>query len=189
MSMFRGLGLALLLLSALGCSSREQQSDEAIERGNAAMDQHDYDMAIAEYSNAIRLDPESDVAYHNRGNAYADKGEYAKAIADFNQAIRLAPDDPDSYTSLAWLLATCPKDDLRDGKRAVELAMRACNLGRWHDANDIENLAAAHAECGQFEEAVKWQTKAVDLATGLENLEQSRQRLELFKAGKPFRDK
>ena len=184
-----GLGLAVLLQSALGCMSREEQSDEALERGNAAMDQHDNDTAIAEYTDAIRLDPKSDAAYHNRGNAYADKGEYAKAIADFNQAIRLAPDDPDNYTNLSWLLATCPKDEVRDGKRALQMATRACELTDWEDANDIENLAAAYAECGQFDEAVKWQTKAVELGTGLESLAESRARLDLFKAGKPFREK
>ena len=188
MSIRRGVGL-VLLLSSLGCSSREQQSEDALERGNAAMDRRDYGTAIEEYSEAIRLDPDADAAYHNRGNAYADLREYAKAISDYNQSIRLAPEEPESYSALAWLLATCPQDDLRNGKRAVELATRACELTNWRDANDIENLAAGYAECGQFEEAVKWQTKAVELGTGLDKLEESRQRLDLFKERKPFRDK
>jgi tetratricopeptide (TPR) repeat protein len=189
MSVLRGVGLVVFLLSALGCSSREQQCADAIDRGNAAMDRKDFGTAIEEYSEAIRLDPDADAAYHNRGNAYADLGEYAKAIWDFRESIRLAPEEPESYSALAWLLATCPQEDLRNGKRAVELATRACELTNWRDANDLENLAAGYAECGQFEEAVKWQTKAVDLATGLDNLEESRQRLDLFKEGKPFRDK
>ena len=189
MGMLRGVGLVAVLLSSLGCLSREEQADAAFDRGNAASDRKDYDTAIAEYSEAIRLDPQFDAAYHNRGSAYADKGEYAKAISDFNEAIRLAPDEPVGYTSLAWLLATCPKAEVRDGERAVRLATRACKLSDWQDANDLENLACAYAECGRFDEAVKWQAKAVDLEMGLENLEESRQRLDLFKAGEPFHDK
>jgi tetratricopeptide (TPR) repeat protein len=189
MRLVRRLGFVLILLSAAGCASKEEKSDAALERGNRALDRKDFDTAIAEYTEAIRLDPKSDAAFHNRATAYADKHEYAKAVADFNEAIRLAPDEPDSYSSLAWLLATCPKAELRDGKRAVDLATRACKLSNWKDANDMENLAAAYAECGQFAEAVEWQTKAVNLATGLENLAESRQRLEQFKAGQPHREK
>ena len=176
------------MLSTLGCSSREQQSDEALERGNAAMDRRDYGTAIEEYSEAIRLDPDADAAYHNRGNAYADLGEYAKAISDFNQSIRLAPEEPESYSALAWLLATCPQADLRDGKRAVQLATRACELTDWQDANDIENLAAGYAECGRFDEAVKWQTKAVALAWPRKPDESPAARVS-FKEGKPYHDK
>jgi len=188
MRILRGLGLVVVVLST-GCLSREERSDEAYDRGCAALERKDYDTAIAEFTEAIRLDPESDDAYHNRAHAYADKGEYARAIADYREAIRLAPDDPSSYTSLAWLLATCPKSELRDGKQAVELATRACELAQWRDANDLENLAAAHAECGQFDEAVKWQTKAVALGTGLDNADEARKRIDLYKAGKPFREK
>src|SRR5262245_47540364 len=140
MDFCRGIGLSVVLLSALGCSSREQQSDDAYGRGIVAMDRKDYDTAIAEFTEAIRIDPESDGAYHNRAHAYAEKKQYAKAIADYNQAMRLAPDEGDSYTSLAWVLATCPDASLRDGKRAVQLATKACELADWEDANDLENL-------------------------------------------------
>jgi tetratricopeptide (TPR) repeat protein len=184
----RSLGVLVLLLPALGCSSREEVADEAIDRGNAALDQHDYDTAVAEFTEAIRHDPESDAAYHNRAHAYASKKDYARAIPDYNESIRLAPEDPESYTDLAWLLATCPDANLRDGKRAVGLATRACDLNRWRDANDIENLAAGYAECGQFDEAVKWQAKALDVGTGLLHRDEARQRLDLYKAGKPFRE-
>lgn len=181
--------LLLILLATVGCVSRDDQADDAFDRGNDALDQHDYDKAIAEFTEVIRLDPEDAGAYHNRAHAYCSKKEYAKAVADYNEAIRLTPDDPDSITSLAWLLATCPDDKVRDGKRAVELATRAGDLNRWKDANDMENLAAAHAECGKFDEAVKWQTKAMDVTVGLQNLDDSRRRLKLYKEGKPFRDR
>ena len=182
------VGVLVVLLATLGCSSREQRSEKAYQRGTAALDRKDYDTAIAEFTESIRLDREASGAYQNRGLAYHHKKEYAKAVADYTEAMRLDPNDSDAHSNLAWLLATCPKAEFRDGKRAVELATRACKLSDWKDANHMENLAAAYAECGRFEEAVEWQSKAVALAAGLENLNESRQRLDLFKDGKPFRE-
>ena len=48
-----------------------------------------YDHAIADFDQAIRLDPDSIFALNNRGAAYARKGQYDDAIADFNEAIRI----------------------------------------------------------------------------------------------------
>jgi len=60
-------------------------------RGKGYYLNKNYDRAIADYNQAIRLDPAFDVAYTNRGNAYYMKNAYDTAIADYNQAIRLKP--------------------------------------------------------------------------------------------------
>ena len=60
-------------------------------RGNAHGDKGDIDRAIADYSEAIRLDPKFAMAFQNRGNAYSDKGDNDRAIADYSEAIRLDP--------------------------------------------------------------------------------------------------
>ena len=140
------VGVLVVLLATLGCSSREQRSEKAYQRGTAALDRKDYDTAIAEFTESIRLDREASGAYQNRGLAYHHKKEYATAGADYTEAMRLDPNDSDAHSNLAWLLATCPKAEFRDGKRAVELATRACKLSDWKDANHMENLAAAYAE-------------------------------------------
>jgi tetratricopeptide (TPR) repeat protein len=49
------------------------------------------DRAIADHTQAIKLDPKLSEAFYNRGNAYGDKGENDRAIADYDQAIRLSP--------------------------------------------------------------------------------------------------
>jgi hypothetical protein len=63
--------------------------------GKAYYDQEDYDRAIADYTEAIRMKPGYAPAYVGRGNAYSKKGDYDRAIADYTQEIGLDP-----YSSL-----------------------------------------------------------------------------------------
>src|SRR6516165_1397499 len=58
-------------------------------RGLAYQEKGDNDRAIADYDQAIRLDPKYAFAYNGRGNAYKAKGDNDRAIADYDQAIRL----------------------------------------------------------------------------------------------------
>lgn len=60
-------------------------------RGNAHLALGDYDLAISDYNDALRLDPDDPDTYYNRGSAYLDRGEYDLAIADFDETLRLDP--------------------------------------------------------------------------------------------------
>jgi len=113
---------------------------------------------------------------------------YDKAVERYTKDIRLNPSDPDASNALAWLLATWPMDEGRDGKRAVELATKACELSNWKDAACLDTLAAAQAECGDFKQAIKWQKKAIELGVSKGELEKARLRLKLYGEGKPYRD-
>jgi tetratricopeptide (TPR) repeat protein len=70
-----------------------------MESGRAAFAKGDYDRAIADYTQAIRLNPNSTTIYNNRGNAYSNKGDYDHAIADYTQAIRLDPNSATAYNN------------------------------------------------------------------------------------------
>jgi tetratricopeptide (TPR) repeat protein len=61
------------------------------DRGVIYHEKGDYDRAIADYTEAIRLDPKYSNAFYNRGYAYEKKGDYDRAIADYTEAIRLVP--------------------------------------------------------------------------------------------------
>src|SRR5437763_16510929 len=59
---------------------------------------HEYDRAIADCDDAIKLNPKDAKSYYVRGLAYHLKGEYDRAIADFDQTIKLDPKYTDAYT-------------------------------------------------------------------------------------------
>ena len=148
-----------------------------------------FDKAIADCDHAIRLDPDSAFAYNNRGMAWSGKREYGKAIADFNQAVRLDPAFLEGYNNTAWLLATCPDENFRNGKRAVALATKACELSEWTIAASLDTLAAAHAEAGNFDMAIRYEKRAIELGSHDRELRKgTQQRLALFLDHNAFQD-
>ena len=149
----------------------------------------EHDNALKDYTEAIRLDPQDAITYNNRGFTWRAKGEYDNALKDYTEAIRLDPQDASPHNGVAWLLATCPEDRYRDGQRAVTTARKACELSGWKDANDMGTLAAAYAESSDFDEAIRWQTKAMQtLAADAEYVKGARERLALYRQGKPYRE-
>jgi tetratricopeptide (TPR) repeat protein len=115
-------------------------------------------------------------------------GQYAEAAKDYEMAIKLRPTDAYNWSNYASLLASAPVDSVRNGKRAVEFATKACELTAYNDANTIGFLAEAYAETGDFEQAIKWSEKAIELAND-DNLADLKEELESFRNGKPWRDK
>jgi tetratricopeptide (TPR) repeat protein len=158
------------------------------DRGDTQALRLDYDKAIADYSEAIRLLPTYAAAYHDRGLAWAAEHEHDQAIADLSEAIRLDPDEAAPYSRRAWIWATCPDAAYRDGKRAVESATRACEISEWNDPNDMNTLAAACAEAGDWGAAVKWQSKAIEQSSDEKQKADYRTRLSLYRDKRPYRE-
>lgn len=172
----------------------ELSPDQCAWRNNRALvwiDKKDYDKAIADYDESIRLFPTYSLAYRNRGGLWVKKKEYAKGLADFQKAIELQADVPFSHNSLARLLATCPDEKFRDGKQALEAAKRAVQLSATPVGAYFDTLAAAYAELGQFDEAIKYQEKAFADPVFMkekEKVEEARERLKLYREKKPYRE-
>ena len=92
-------------------------------QGNAANHLKKYDKAIADYSEAIRLNPQFDLAYCGRGASYNNLRKFDKAIADFTVAIRLRPNYPAAYRlrAIAYRSLGNTAEAMADDKRAKEL--------------------------------------------------------------------
>jgi len=146
-----------------------------------AMEQLEMEMADQDFSVAYQT--EADLTAFNQAMG---TGDYVTALNELDLALEEFPDDPALHNNKAWLLATCPDAEIRNGKLAVEHGRKACELSDWAFPEYVDTLAAAYAEAGDFEEAVRWQHKAID--EGAPHYQQQfAERLALYESGKPYR--
>ncbi|HXC35020.1 MAG TPA: acyltransferase family protein, partial [Candidatus Acidoferrales bacterium] len=119
------------------------------------------------------------------------KHRYVAALKHYQAALEHDENSVDALNNSAWMLATAPNPRLRDGKTAVELASKACELTGYKKPFYIVTLAAAYAEAGRFDEAITNSQTArvlalkhgqIEMATRIDQL------VELYQAGKPFHE-
>ena len=147
--------------------------------------------AAADLDAAVRLAPDRSQIYEELVGVLRECGRHAAAAEHLGEAVRRFPGQPEFPRRLAWLLATCGDPNVRNGEEAVRLAERLQRDVRVGDPRDLDTLAAAYAEEGRFEDAVRAAARAVDLAIsrGDEGLgEEIRGRLASYEAGKAYRE-
>jgi tetratricopeptide (TPR) repeat protein len=150
------------------------------------------DEAIKHYQRALELMPDFTRARYQLGLALQSRGKFAAAIAQFQRVLELDPRHVTAQNNLAWLLATCPDNSLRNGNKAVELAQQAVQLSGGNSPEILDTLAAAYAEAGRYPEAVETARRALDLSAAQNNkpLAQVIQtQLKLFETHSPYREK
>jgi tetratricopeptide (TPR) repeat protein len=162
-----------------------------MNRGNIYVRQGELDKAIADYNAVLSRDPNLADTYISRANIFLRKKDYQHALADLQAALQMqmkikAPER--ALNSLAWLRATCPETGIRNGKEAVELAVKACELTDWKEWGIIDTLAAAYAEQGDFDQAIKYQKRVLELGKSSTNSDERKHRLALYEQRTPYRD-
>ena len=132
MKVFRRIGVSILVvfltIGLCYCEARgavdKERSIFHYTTGCSYLEKGQWDKAIAEYNEAIELDPKYVEAYFNRGNAYDEKGQYKQAISDFTKAIEINPRFAEAYNNRA--LSSYFK---REYDKAWEDVHKAQNLG------------------------------------------------------------
>ncbi len=151
----------------------QRKWDEAVQHGQLALQanpglaeahfnlakafcaQGRWQAAIPHLEQVLKSDPNSARAHNTLGLALARTGQWAEAIVHYQQALAIQPEAIPFRNNLARLLATCPKPELRNGVKAVDLAQEVNRLSGEKDPLYLDTLAAAYAEAGQFPEPWK----------------------------------
>jgi tetratricopeptide (TPR) repeat protein len=147
--------------------------------------------AAAQFRVALACDPGSAPAHYGLGSVLTSQGRRDEAVIEYQAALRFNPTNAAALNDLAWIRAAAPDARLRNGAEAVKLAGQACKLTEYREPQRIGTLAAAYAEAGRFEEAVKTgeKAKALALATGKTALaSRNEELLVLYRARKPYHE-
>ena len=194
------LGNALLSKGQLGGAIRHirralRSNPEFAEAhnnlGHALISQGRSSEAIRHFRRATRIDPDYAEAHYNLGAALEMVGRADAALDHFRQAQKLKPDWHLPPNDMAWILATHSASSVRNGDRAVRLAVRAAQLTEYKNPLVLDTLAACYAEQGEFERAVENATKAHRLYSASKTgdlADRVLKRLELYKRRKPYRE-
>jgi protein O-mannosyl-transferase len=153
--------------------------------------QHSRAAAIARARTTLKDFPLDVPAHNDLGVLLVQNGDVHGGIEQWEISLQLNPDDGNALNNLAWVLATYPTDGIRDGKRAVELAMKATTLPSGDVPIVLRTLAAAYAEAGDFSKATDTAQRAIDLATAQNNtslLATLRHEIELYQVRTPYRE-
>lgn len=192
-------------------------------RAMVSCQQRNWAAALQDLNSAIRLKPSFLDASLVRSHVHMYLGDYKAGLNELSRLVeltwRLQSGGQYSFVlnSRAWLYATCPDASIRNGQFAIADARKACELGKWKYPGYIDTLAAAYAEAGDFDSAVRYEERAItvnqtaaeetarELATGMSKKIEKRladvmknaakgrpkafaERLELYKQHRPYRE-
>jgi tetratricopeptide (TPR) repeat protein len=164
-----------------------KDSHSLLQLGMLYSAEHRYDEAIKIYDQVLSAAPDDVLALRSRGDALLGLGKHAEAIADYEKAYKLEPKDSGLLNNFAWVLATSTFDNLRNGKRAIQLATEAAKLTEYKQAHILSTLGAAYAEMGDFKAAMEWSQKAIAAGSAEQKTDLEKE-LASYKAGKPWRE-
>jgi tetratricopeptide (TPR) repeat protein len=159
-------------------------------RARLFLKQHKWALAVQDATMALRGSSSVTQSALLRAKANRHLGNYKASLADLDKVISLRPEGtyPSALNSRAWLRATCPDASFRNGKQAIEDAKVACGATIYRKAAFVDTLAAAYAEAGDFDSALRYEERAVAVENSsteqtAEIKEKLQQHLALFRQG------
>lgn len=162
-----------------------------LHKGHAFRERGQLKKALPLYRLALEHSGGDHVPHTYIGSTCGQLGDVEKAEAHYRMALEDSPDSRPALKMLAWLLATDPDPTVRNGREALDLALRACRaLEARSDPITLRALAAAYAENGNFEKARMAVARAITLAQsyGDEGLIANLRRIQQdFQRGQPYR--
>ncbi|MBN1765652.1 MAG: sulfatase-like hydrolase/transferase [Sedimentisphaerales bacterium] len=160
--------------------------------GKSYMETGDREKACYHWQESLRVNSRQPMIYNALAELYYLQGEYQKAIDNWEKALSYQPDWLRVLCNLAWIRATHPREDIRRPAEALNYSLQACELTQFSHPDALNALAAAYAATGQFAEAVETAQKLEQIYITQNAGEQAklvREKIELYKAGQPFREK
>lgn len=160
-------------------------------RARLSTEEHKWDLVMLDCNQVLRQDSTFVEAAVLRAAAEIGLGRYAASLRDLNDSIRLQPTRLETYSLAlnrrAWLRAACPDPSIRNGRAAVDDAKKACHITKWKEATKIDTLAAACAEAGDFDSAVRYEEQAMSAPDANEISRALQEHMALFKQHRAVR--
>ncbi len=147
--------------------------------------------AIPNLRQSIKINEKQPNAHYTLGLCLSEEQADEEAVPSFLRATELKTGWAQAHDQLAWILATSSVDSVRNAAEAERHALLAAELSQRKNAGILDTLAAAQAAAGKFEEAIKTQQEALDLARFAtketnKSFEAMERRLEMYRSGNEF---
>ena len=158
--------------------------------GAALMRRGNFTNAFNQLSYSVLLKPNGEEALSNLHRALLGLINSSAASKLLHQVASTIPESSAALDDLAWVFATHPSEDLRDGQEAVRLAEHACALTKRTDPILLATLATAYAETGNFSEAINTIQESLSKARSSSNKDAialDEKLLSFFQSNTPIR--
>jgi hypothetical protein len=178
------LSISFVLVVAVGNMHAQQSTESEVTDFHQIALEHqrtgNFSYAIKYYGKAIRQNPNAEL-YLQRASCRTRIGRLATAKSDLKRAYELS-ETPRNANALAWFLATVSETSHRDGKLAVDVCKKSLLKVAQTRGAYADTVAAAHAQNGDFDNAIRYQKRAIRLGMDDRDLE-AKNRLGLYQKG------
>ena len=149
--------------------------------GSALVSQGELEEALAEFREASRLEPTNAILWNEQARVYEQMGRDEDALHSLETGLEANPGNAGILNQMGWLYATSENPTVRDPAKALAYAQRAVEASNGSDANVLDTLAEAYYANQEFDEAIKAEERALEIAPGLEAFQSQ---LEKFREAK-----